>query len=172
MAVHLIIDGYNLLGVRGGLRGDVEGRREALIRELAGYRQRKGYPLTVVFDGWRSGYPAQHSEWREGIEVVYSRHGEQADAVVKRLAEKYGSDCAIVSSDHEVMNFARARACTVMTSGEFETRLQESGARPVARRQAADEDEEVRARRDPKKKGNPKKLPKALRQKARQLKKF
>src|SRR5437870_1570248 len=53
MPIHLIIDGYNLLGVRGGLRGDVEARREQLIRDLAGYRQRKGHPRTVGFNGWR-----------------------------------------------------------------------------------------------------------------------
>ena len=84
--IHLVIDGYNLLGVRGGLRGDIEARREALIRELVGYRQRKGYPLTVVFDGWRSGHPVEHGEWREGIEVIFSRQGETADTVIKRLA--------------------------------------------------------------------------------------
>src|SRR5947208_4174082 len=127
MPIHLIIDGYNLLGARGGLHGDVETRREALIRELVGYRQRKGLPVTVVFDGWRSGASTQQAEWREGIEVVYSRKGEQADAVVKRLAEKYGSDCAVVSSDHEVGNAARAQGSTVMTAGEFETKLQMSG---------------------------------------------
>ncbi len=170
MPTHLIIDGYNLLGLRGGLRGDVEAKREALIRDLAGYRQRKGHPVTVVFDGWRSGHPVESAAWREGVEVVYSRQGEQADAVVKRFAEKYGSDCAVVSSDHEIVNFARAQGATVMTSGEFETRLHLSGARPAARKQEAEDDEPVR--RDPKKKGNPKKLPKALRKKASQLKRF
>ena len=170
MPIHLIIDGYNLLGVRGGLRGDVEAKREQLIRDLAGYRQRKGHPLTVVFDGWRSGHPVERAEWREGIGVVYSKRGEQADAVVKRLAEKYGSDCAVVSSDHEIVNFARAQRSMVITSGEFETRLQMSGARPAARKQEAEDDEPVR--RDPKKKGNPKKLPKSLRKKVRQLKRF
>jgi len=170
MPTHLIIDGYNLLGVRGGLRGDVEAKREALIRDLAGYRQRKGHPVTVVFDGWRSGHPVERAEWREGLEVVYSKQGEQADAVVKRLAEKYGSACAVVSSDHEIGNFARVHGSLVITSGDFETRLQVSGARPFARKQEADEEEPVR--RDPKKKGNPKKLPKSLRQKARQLKRF
>jgi uncharacterized protein len=169
MPMHLIIDGYNLLGVRGGLRGDVEARREQLIRDLIGYRQRKGHPLAVVFDGWRSGHPVERAEWREGIEVVYSKQGEQADAVVKRLAEKYGGDCAVVSSDHEIVNFARAHGSMVITSGDFETRLHMSGARPAARKQEAD-DEPVR--RDPKKKGNPKKLPKSLRKKANQLKKF
>jgi len=172
MPIHLIIDGYNLLGARGGLHGDVETRREALIRELAGYRQRKGLPVTVVFDGWRSGASTQQAEWREGIEVVYSRKGEQADAVVKRLAEKYGSGCAVVSSDHEVGNAARAQGSTVMTSGEFETRMHMSGTRPAARKQEADDEDDVRRSRDPKKKGNPKKLPKNLRKKANQLKKF
>ncbi len=170
MPIHLIIDGYNLLGVRGGLRGDVEAKREQLIRDLAGYRQRKGHPVTVVFDGWRSGHPVERAEWREGLEVVYSKKGEQADAVIKRLAEKYGSDCAVVSSDHEIGNFARVHGCMVITSGDFETRLQVSGARPFARKQEADEEEPVR--RDPKKKGNPKKLPKAIRKKASQLKRF
>ena len=49
-------------------------------------------------------------------------------------------------------------------------RLHMSGARPAARKLEAEDDEPVR--RDPKKKGNPKKLPKSLRQKARQLKRF
>ena len=171
MATHLIIDGYNLLGIRGGLRGDVEARREALIRDLAGYRHRKGHPVTVVFDGWRSGHPVERAEWREGVEVVFSKQGEQADAVVKRLAEKYGSDCAVVSSDHEIVNFARAHGSAVLTAGEFETKLHLSGARPAARRREAEEEDEP-VRRDPKKKGNPKKLPKSLRKKASQLKKF
>jgi predicted RNA-binding protein with PIN domain len=170
--IHLVIDGYNLLGTRGGLRGDVEAKRETLIRELTAYRQRKGYPLTVIFDGWRAGQPVQQGEWREGIEVIYSRQGEQADAVIKRLAAKYGSDCAVVSSDREVAGFARVQGSTIISSGEFETRLQDSGARPIARKQVADREEEDILRRDPKKKGNPKKLPKSVRQKARQMKKF
>src|SRR5438309_10870447 len=135
--IHLIIDGYNLLGVRGGLRGDVEARREQLIRDLAGYRQRKGHPVTVVFDGWRAGHPVEHVEWREGIGVVYSRQGEQGDAEVKRLAEKYGSDCAVVWSDREISDFDRVPGCKVSTSGEFEARWQVSGARPFARKQEA-----------------------------------
>jgi uncharacterized protein len=170
--IHLVIDGYNLLGVRGGLRGDIEARREGLIRELVGYRQRKGYPLTVVFDGWRSGHPVEHGEWREGIEVIFSRQGETADTVIKRLAARYASDCAVVSSDREVAGFARAQGGTSITSGDFEGRLHSSGTRPIARKQAADDEEDGRAQRDTKKKGNAKKLPKSVRLKARQMKKF
>src|SRR3989442_1077316 len=139
MPIHLIIDGYNLLGVRGGLRGDVEARREQLIRDLAGYRQRKGHPVTVIFDGWRAGHPVERAEWREGLEVVYSKQGEQADAVVKRLAEKYGSACAGVSSDHEIGNFAPGHGSLVITSGDFETRVPGSGGRAVGREQGGGE---------------------------------
>src|SRR2546425_7566178 len=98
MPIHLIIDGYNLLGVRGGLRGDVEARREQLIRDLAGYRQRKGHPVTAVFDGWRAGHPGQRARWREGLGGVLSRHGAQGPAVVKHVAEEEGSDPPVVSA--------------------------------------------------------------------------
>src|SRR2546422_9682641 len=106
MPIHLIIDGYNQLVVRGGLRGDVEARREQLNRDLAGYRQHKGHHVTVIFDGWRAGHPVERAEWREGLEVVYSKQGEQADAVVKRLAEKYGSALAVVFAGHRNGKFA------------------------------------------------------------------
>src|SRR3989454_12647086 len=125
MPIRLIIDGYNLLGVRGGLRGDVEAKREALIRDLAGYRQRKGHPVTVVFDGWRSGHPVERAEWREGLEVVYSKQGEQADAVVKRLAEKYGSACAVGSSGPGSGHLARGPRARVITSGDLQTPVAE-----------------------------------------------
>src|SRR5438552_18846991 len=87
MPIHLIIDGYNLLGVRGGLRGDVEARREQLIRDLAGYRQRKGHAVTAVFDGWRAGHPVEQAESREGSGAVYAKRGAQAEALFTRLAE-------------------------------------------------------------------------------------
>src|SRR5436309_15743931 len=86
MPIHLIIDGYNLLGVRGGLRGDVEARREQLIRDLAGYRQRKGHPVPGIFDGWRARHQVEQDDWRERVEVGYSQQGEEAEGVVKLLA--------------------------------------------------------------------------------------
>src|SRR5207244_13605049 len=119
MPIHLIIDGYNLLGVRGGLRGDVEAKREALIRDLAGYRQCKGHPVSVVFDGCRSGHPVERAEWRAGLEVVYSRQGETAGTVINRVAERYGSDCAVGSSDHEISIFGRANGTRALTAARF-----------------------------------------------------
>ena len=51
MAIQIVIDGYNVIGGERGLRGDLEGKRKQLIQQLQQYRERKGYPITVVFDG-------------------------------------------------------------------------------------------------------------------------
>lgn len=176
MATHLIVDGYNLLGVRGrGAAGDgarLELAREQLLRDLAAYRHRKGHAITVVFDAWQTGFGSERHEHRAGIEVVFSRRGERADQVIQRLAEEFGCDCAIVSSDHEVARTARAQGAFVISAAEFESRLQSAPASHQAGRKDVDRDEEDLPRRNPEKKGNPRKLPKALRKRSRQLKRF
>lgn len=177
MIKHLIIDGYNLLGVRdrvGARGGDAASARDKLLRDLAAYRQEKLHPITVVFDGWQQGLGAEHREHRSGIEVVYSRRGERADQVVQRMAEEFRGDCAVVSSDGEVSDFARVQGAFVIGAMEFERRLHEATKAPAPSRRVAapGKDGEERPRRGPEKKGNPKKLPKAVRKRLRQLRSF
>lgn len=177
MALHLIIDGYNLLAAAGrvartgGPYSDMA--RESLLRDLAAYRQRKGHALTVVFDGWQQGQPIESREHRAGVQVVYSKRGERADQVIQRLAREYGSDCAVVTSDHEIVNAAKAHGAFVMGAQEFAGKLQSaaSSGGTIAAYKELDTGEDV-TRRRPEKKGNPRKLPKAQRQRSRQLKRF
>ncbi len=177
MATHLIIDGYNVLGARstGPFSGRSSGEfaREQLLRDLAGYRQRKGHAITVVFDGWREGPGAERHEHRSGVEVIYSRRGERADQVIQRLAREYGRDCAVVSSDREVSDFARAHGAFVISAAEFIARLSAPVVSPAAtawKGRVVEEEDLLRRNLD--KKGNPRKLPKALRRRNRQLRKF
>ncbi|HKW85798.1 MAG TPA: NYN domain-containing protein [Nitrospiraceae bacterium] len=172
MATHLIIDGYNLLGVRGQVGPDSESARERLLRDLSAYRQRKGHPITVVFDGWQQGMGAERREHRAGVQVVYSRRGERADQVIQRLVEEFGLDCAVVSSDREVADFAKSRGAFVMGSSEFDTRLRVAltGAARFILKQTYVEDD--LPRRGQEKKGNARRLPKALRKRNRQLRAF
>ncbi len=177
MLKHLIIDGYNLLGVRGRVgpaEGETASARDRLLRDLAAYRQGKLHPMTVVFDGWQQGLGAEHREHRSGIEVVYSRRGQRADQVIQRMAEEFGGDCAVVSSDREVADFARLQGAFVIGSLEFERRLRSATKAPTSSRRPAspDKDREEPPRRRPDKRGNPKKLPKAVRKRLRQLKSF
>ena len=173
MPTHLIIDGYNLLGGSGIRSGSSESSREMLLHDLAAYRHRKRHSITVVFDGWQQGRPTEQREHRAGVQVIYSRRGERADQVIQRLAREYGTDCAVVSSDHEIMNAARAHGAFVMGAQEFAGKLRGSSSTPGALPyKELDPGDDVRSGRGPEKKGNPRKLPKSQRQRNRQFKRF
>jgi len=173
MATHLVIDGYNLLAHcgRGGDRHS-EMARESLLRDLAAYRHRKGHPITVVFDGWQQDSPVEGREHRSGVQVIYSKRGEKADQVIQRLAREYGTDCAVVSSDREIVNTARSQGAFTITAQEFAGRLGRSNTMGTIPHKELDTGEDLQPRRGPEKKGNPRKLPKSQRQRNRQLKRF
>ncbi len=183
MAMHVIIDGYNLLGVRGwganSSSSDGERFRERLIQDLSRYRHRKGHPLTVVFDAWREP-TEEHREHRSGVQVIYTKSGERADQVIQRMARQYGRDCVVVSSDLEIVSTAKAHGALTMRAREFHGKLQTvvSDAKhgtyrstPSVSAGYGKVDEEPLPKR-PDKKGNPRKLPKAQRQRNRQLRGF
>lgn len=169
MAIQIIVDGYNFIGKQKGLGGDIEGRRDELIRLLARYRAVKGYSLTVVFDGWRSGWPDEHGELREGIHVIFSRHGEKADEVIGRMARELGHACIVVSSDREVAHAVQQAGGVALRIGEFERRLM---AALEGTEDLADEDSDPSIIRQAHKRGNPRRLSKAERKKRQRLTKL
>ncbi|MDF0643574.1 MAG: NYN domain-containing protein [Nitrospira sp.] len=175
MPVHLIIDGYNLLAVMGG-QARCDGPRSSsgrdnLVRDLSAYRRRKGHAVTVVFDGWHSGQLFEGREHRLGIQIIYSKRGERADQVIQRLAKEFESDCAVVSSDREVTDYARAQGAFVMEAREFAEKLLSAAVTGVAHKEL-DPGETYPVRRGPEKRGNPRKLPKSARRRGRQLRRF
>jgi hypothetical protein len=173
MPMHVIVDGYNVLASAGRLSGHLESARETLVQDLAAYRHRKNHLITVVFDGWQQGQPTEQREHRAGVHVIYSKRGERADQVIQRMAREYGADCAVVSSDHEVANVARAYGAFVMGAREFTEKLRmSSGAADTIPNKELDSGDDVRPKRGREKKGNPRKLPKSQRQRDRQLKRF
>jgi hypothetical protein len=172
MPSHLIIDGYNLLAARGpiatGSGASLEATREGLIRDLSRYRHQKGHAITLVFDGWQRGGSVEGREHRMGVQVIYSKQGERADQVIQRLAAGEGRDCAVVSSDREIMESARASGAFVIGSEEFARKLDAPGPSIGP----GEKDERDPPARRPDKKGNPRKLPKALRRRQARLKRF
>jgi predicted RNA-binding protein with PIN domain len=171
--MHLIIDGYNVLGLTRRLSDRLESSRQDFLWALASYQHRTRHSITVVFDGWLHGQPKEQREHQAGVEVIYSKRGEKADQVIQRLVREYGSDCAIVSSDHEIVNVARSHRALVMGAQEFAGKMSRSvasvGAVP---HKELDEGDDTRPDRGPKKKGNPRKLPKSQRRLQAQLKRF
>ncbi|MBI2089216.1 MAG: NYN domain-containing protein [Deltaproteobacteria bacterium] len=167
MPLHIIIDGYNLIGSVAGLRGNLEARRDRLIRELGEYQEKKGYPITVVFDGWRSGWINEVEERIDRIHVVYSKQGEKADSVILRLAREMGSGCVVVSSDREVRSGAEACGAVPVYAGEFRAKLGQP-----ASANSAEDDEGLKGLRVERKRGNPRKLSKRERRKRERLRKL
>ncbi|MBI2361051.1 MAG: NYN domain-containing protein [Deltaproteobacteria bacterium] len=167
MPLHVVIDGYNLIGSVAGLRGKLEALRNRLIRELREYQEKKGYPITVVFYGWRSGWINEVEERLDGIRVIYSKQGEKADSVILRLAREMGSGCVVVSSDREVQSGAEACGAVPVHAGEFRAKLGRHTSDDFV-----EEDERLRESRVEGKKGNPRKLSKRERRKRERLRKL
>lgn len=173
--MQVIIDGYNLIAEKSGLSGNLQAKRERLLTQLSAYRRAKGHPVTVVFDGWRSGESYEHEESVKGISVIYSRHGERADAVIARLAKRSRRACVVVTSDRELQRQAQAGGATAIFSGEFVLRLQEVAANARPQGAAAvptAEEEPPSPPRFGKKKGNPRKRSKQERRRQARLRKL
>ena len=168
MGLKIIVDGYNFIGSHQGLRGDIKGRREELIQRLARYRVLKRYSVTVVFDGLRSGWSDEHGEVREGVQVVFSRHGESADQVISRMAWELGSASVVVSSDREVAKAVQQAGGVTVRTSEFERKLKEAlhpGSLPS-------HDDLDRPLSYSHKKGNPRRLSREERKKQQRLMKL
>lgn len=171
MRLKIIIDGYNLLMTSDRFRRDFidsfEETRNRFIENLYNYKKLKGHSLTVVFDGWKGGCTTEKREVIKGIKVIYSRLGERADEVIKRMVEN-GEASTIVTSDREVADFALRHGSVVISSGEFEESLIMAEISTV--KGEIEEDFEIRI--TTKKKGNPRRLPKSERRKLQKLKKL
>lgn len=127
MALHLIVDGYNLIRQSSRLAEldqlDLQLGREALIEKLAAYKKLKGLPITVVFDGAQAPAGVQHRDRIHGIDIRFSRTGELADSVIKRMAAREREKALVVSSDNAVMRHARQQGAATIQSPEFEEKL-------------------------------------------------
>ena len=128
--MHLIIDGYNLLHITRSLTRlssvQLRGERDRLIDQLSAYQKLKPSGITVVFDGWLGGWAAEKREIRMGVEVIYSRLGEKADEVIKRLVKEKGSGAIVITSDRDISRFAERMGAAVIPSEQFQEKLEVS----------------------------------------------
>jgi hypothetical protein len=176
--MHIIIDGYNLIRQSDVLRlherQSLEAGRKALVHLLAGYRKTRGHRITVVFDGWLSGPPQEERDREAGIEIIYSRRGEKADEVIKRLARQHADETIIVTSDRPVMDAAIRSGATAIPSREFEARIRQARNAPAQGPLLPhkDDDDDDPSTRGTKKKGPSRKSSKRDRLKQRSMEKL
>jgi hypothetical protein len=151
-------------------RADLELGRQSPLERLAAYKKLKRHRITVVFDGAARNAVFESRDQQAGIEVRFSRHGESADAVIKRMAEKEGEKARVVSSDREVSACCASRGAAVIGAGEFEQKL--AMAEYTAVKGGGSEAEESGWVPDTRKKGPSKKPPKKRRRNMRKLRKL
>ena len=174
----LLIDGYNLLGKVKGTLGrsaqSLQKEREAIINRVSWYAQRTGCAVTIVFDAWKQQGQLREVTHRTGVTVMYSETGEKADQVIQQLVRSGGKSLAVVSSDHEVLAVARAHGAFTMRSEEFAHRLREPSrsGRAVSVREDDQDMDGAGPVRSKEKKGNPRRLPKKVRQRNRIMRRF
>jgi len=127
MAIHIIIDGYNLIRQSPELAGldrqDMQSGRDALVDLLAAYKRLKPHAITVVFDGNDAASLYGSRDRVKGIVIHYSQGGESADDLIRRMANREKAKALVVSSDREVMAAAESAGATVITSASFEEKI-------------------------------------------------
>jgi len=120
----IIIDGYNVIGID---HNNLTAQREGLIRLLSDYRKMKGHDITVVFDGWKSGGYKEESRNTGGIKVIYSRLGENADAVIKRIVCSEKKEWIVITSDRDIAAHAWSCGSVPVSSERFWSILENTG---------------------------------------------
>jgi predicted RNA-binding protein with PIN domain len=106
--LHLVVDGYNVTKTGYGTLSLAE-QRLRLLGGLAVLAAQTGAEITCVFDGAQLQTPVVLATPR-GVRVLFSRPGETADELIRRLvrAEPEGRPVVVVSSDREVADGVRA----------------------------------------------------------------
>ena len=169
--MHLIVDGYNVIRQSPRLQYldvmDLQTGREALLELLAHYRRRSHHQITVVFDGWQRGDLKESRDRYEGILVIYSRRGERADEVIKRLLTQERERALVVTSDREIQVCAEQAKAAWISAGEFELSHLHDPAET-----AGPDAEDNSTARGTHKKGPARRLSKQLRQRQQRLKKL
>lgn len=127
---HVIIDGYNLIhtipSMKKMLAHHAESARELLIHSVSQLTHKKKFRCSIVFDG-SAPNTAQKQSSHAPVHVIFS-FSVTADEKIKAMIEhsKNRRQLVIISSDQEILRFARVCSCKTHTSNHFANLLSET----------------------------------------------
>jgi predicted RNA-binding protein with PIN domain len=174
MAVHVLIDGYNLIRQSASLKAQdklaPELGRNALLERLRQYKRIRRHRITVVFDAAYKPILAEEHGQQEGIKVIYSGQGETADSVIKRICRSEGGNVLVVTSDRELASHAERFGAVAIDSEDFEAKMEM--ALHIDSKGAEDEEEGWTPRKGTRKKGPPGRLSKKERRRRQKHRKL
>ena len=115
-----LIDGHNLIACLPDIRLDDPNDEAKLVNKLRSFVAGRGRKCSVVFDGGIPGGQSAMSNNAVKVTFAAAEHSN-ADAIIKRRIQRTRDAryWTVVTSDHDVLNFARGRGVTTLTSVEF-----------------------------------------------------
>jgi len=124
MAVHFILDGYNIIQQSSDLAlGSLQEGRQRLIRWIEVYRPQGSTrnSVTVVFDGQRN---ISHPPRDSFVRVIFTQ-GDSADNKIKHLVSRAQNKRSqiVVTNDRDIRHYVRALGAGVMAAQEFLARM-------------------------------------------------
>lgn len=136
MALHFLVDGYNVIHQMPWLdHGKLESRRLGLVHYLEHSRPQGSIKnkVTIVFDGQGGFLSAPLSSL---IEIIFSV-GESADEKIKEIVDQSenAKSVVVVSDDRDIQIAVRKSGAQVVSVGEF---LSRGRSKPDAKKTARD----------------------------------
>jgi hypothetical protein len=122
----------------------MEKARDALLSQLAEYRKGKAHDITVVFDGYKNGMASQQVSYKGEVKVIYTRLGEKADDVIKKIVSQERKEWIVVTADREIVDHAWSAGSVPVLPDRFMAIVERSGkfSADEDMPQADEEDEE------------------------------
>lgn len=91
----LLVDAHNVIFARPDLavlhRRNPAAARERLVRILERHQDTSYARVVVVFDGGTAPKASSELSGAAGVQVIYPRSGQSADAIIEQLVVKYAS---------------------------------------------------------------------------------
>lgn len=147
---HLIVDGYNVLHADPRYEAlaarDLDLARARLVEDVAAFAAGSWRPV-VVFDGSGNAAADGRPHHVAGVTVMFSRAGEDADAVIEALAHRFrqSGEVAVATSDAATQQAVAGRGVRRLSARELVVEMDLSrrergeAARPGSRRGPVEE---------------------------------
>ena len=124
----ILVDGYNViknnLMFRAMETKSLAEARTLLIRQLQNRYRHTTHRVIVVFDGDGKHEQISHEEH---VRIIFSRYGETADSVIKRLsaeARSAGRQVEMFSDDEDVRHTVAEQGGKIQTTGHLMKQVQ------------------------------------------------
>lgn len=97
----------------------MEKARDGFVDLLIDYKKVKAHDIIVVFDGYKNGAGTEHVAVRGSVKIIYSRLGERADDVIKRIISRDRKEWIVVTSDRSIADHAWSMNSIPIPSDRF-----------------------------------------------------